>query len=190
MTLTSFSELAGLARSLEATSKRKEKTRLLADFLRRLELEEVAPAVLLVVGSIFPEFDSRTMEVGWRTMKGALEGRKQTTLFSEPLTILKVNKILEKIAETGGQGSRRIKIGLLQGLLNEADPEDIDILVRIIFGEMRIGVNEGVMTEGIAEAAGVDAPARIRGHEAHPRGACAPAPRCAGPCCPSPGGPR
>ena len=100
MTLTSFSELAGLARSLEATSKRKEKTRLLADFLRRLELEEVAPAVLLVVGSIFPEFDSRTMEVGWRTMKGALEGRKQTTLFSEPLTISKVSTILEKIAET------------------------------------------------------------------------------------------
>jgi hypothetical protein len=37
MTPTPFSELAGLCRSLEATSKRKEKTGLLAGFLRGLE---------------------------------------------------------------------------------------------------------------------------------------------------------
>jgi DNA ligase-1 len=156
MTPTPFSELAGLCRSLEATSKRKEKTGLLAGFLRGLEPEEVGPAVLLVVGSVFPEFDSRALEVGWRTVKGALEGSKQTTLFSEPLTIMRVYKTLERIAEAEGPGSRRTKTGLLQGLLNEADPGDAEVLVRIIFGEMRIGVNEGVMLVGIAEAAGVE----------------------------------
>jgi hypothetical protein len=45
MTPTPFSELAGLCRSLEATSKRKEKTGLLAGFLRGLEPEEVGPAL-------------------------------------------------------------------------------------------------------------------------------------------------
>jgi DNA ligase-1 len=156
MAPTSFSALADLTRSLQATSKRKEKTRLLAGFLRGLEPEEVGPSALLVVGSVFPEFDSRALEVGWRTVKGALEGSKQTTLFSEPLTILRVYETLERIAKAEGSGSRRVKTGLLQGLLNEADPGDMDVLVRIIFGEMRIGVNEGVMQEGIAEAAGVE----------------------------------
>jgi DNA ligase-1 len=94
--------------------------------------------------------------VGWRTVKGALEGSKQTTLFSEPLTIMRVYETLERIAEVEGPGSRRVKTGLLQGLLNEADAGEVEVLVRVIFGEMRIGVNEGVMLIGIAEAAGVE----------------------------------
>jgi len=54
-----------------------------------------------------------------------------------------------------GQGSRRAKEQLIEGLLVSADPQEADVLVRIIFGEMRIGVNEGVMLEAVAEAAGV-----------------------------------
>jgi len=158
---TLFSEVAALSGSLEATSKRKEKTRLLAEFLKALEPGEVGPAVLLVVGSVFPEFDSRALDVGWRTVKGALKGGKQTTLFSEPLTVMRVYDTLERIAAAEGPGSRRVKTGLLQGLLNEADPGEVEVLVRIIFGEMRIGVNEGVMLMGIAEAAGVE-PSSVR----------------------------
>ncbi len=147
--------MADLCRTLEATTKRKEKTRLLAGFLRGLDIDEVAPAVLLVVGSVFPEFDPRTLEVGWRTMKGALEGGRQTTLFAEPLTIGAVHKTMERIAKASGPGSRRVKTGLLEGLVSRAGPAEVEVLVRIVFGEMRIGVNEGMMLEGIAEAAGV-----------------------------------
>ena len=161
MAQTPFSRLADLSGSLEATSKRKEKTRLLAEFLKTLEPGEVGPAVLLVVGSVFPEFDSRALDVGWRTVKGALEGSKQTSLFSEPLTVMRVYGTLERIAGAEGPGSRRVKTGLLRGLLNEADPGEVEVLVRIIFGEMRIGVNEGVMLMGIAEAAGVE-PSLVR----------------------------
>jgi len=70
---TPFSSLAELCRSLEATTKRNEKSRLIAEFLKALEPKEVAPAVLLIVGQVFPEFDSRTLEVGWRTMRRVLE---------------------------------------------------------------------------------------------------------------------
>jgi len=111
--------------------------------------------VLLVVGSVFPEFDPRTLEVGWRTMKGALEGGRQTTLFAEPLTIGVVHRTMERIAKASGSGSRRVKTGLLEGLVSRAGPAEVEVLVRIVFGEMRIGVNEGMMLEGIAEAAGV-----------------------------------
>ncbi len=152
---TPFSKLAGLCMELEATTKRKEKTRLLAEFLGGLEPGEVAPAVLLIIGQVFPEFDSRTLEVGWRTMRGVLEGGRQTTLFEEPLTIGRVNETLARIAEASGPGSRRVKSGLLEGLISRADPAEVEVLVRIIFGEMRIGVNEGMMLEGIAGAVGV-----------------------------------
>ncbi|MFQ6053870.1 MAG: ATP-dependent DNA ligase, partial [Candidatus Bathyarchaeia archaeon] len=156
MAPTLFSDLAELCGALEATTKRKEKTRLLAEFLRRLEPGEVASAVLLIVGSVFPEFDPRTLEVGWRTMGRVLEGRRQTTLVEEPLTILRVHQTLEMIAEASGPGSRRRKEGLLEGLIGRACPREVEVLVRIIYGEMRIGVSEGMMVEGVAEAAEVE----------------------------------
>jgi DNA ligase-1 len=156
MSPTSFSELSNLCKALEATNKRKEKTSLLAKFLHQLEPGEVAPSVLLIVGSIFPEFDTRTLEVGGRTLRRILEARRQTALTVEPLTIQRVHNIFEEIAEAKGSGSRRIKENLLKRLMNLAQPNEVDILIRIVYGEMRIGVSEGIMLEGIAEAAGVE----------------------------------
>jgi len=153
---TLFSDLAKLCGALGATAKRKEKARLLAEFLRRLEPEEVDSAVLLITGSIFPEFDPRTLEVGWRTLRRVLEGGRQTTLVEEPLTIGRVHRTLEEIAEATGPGSRRRKEGLLEGLISRAGPMEAEMLVRIVFGEMRIGVSEGMMLEGVAEASASD----------------------------------
>jgi len=151
---TPFSALAELCKSLEATTKRKEKARLLVGFLRSLEPGEVAPAVLLVVGAVFPEFDPRSLEVGWKTVRRVLEGNRQTTLVDGPLTIMRVRETMGEIAAASGPGSRRLKERLLEGLISSAGREEAEVLVRIVFGEMRIGVNEGMMLEGIAEASG------------------------------------
>ena len=88
---TPFSKLAELCKALEATTKRTEKTRLISEFLSGLEPDEIAPAVLLVVGQVFPEFDPRTLEVGWSTMKRVLEKGKQTTLLRDQLSIRRVH---------------------------------------------------------------------------------------------------
>jgi DNA ligase-1 len=114
----------------------------------------VGPAVLLVVGQVFPEFDPRTLEVGWSTMKRVLEKGRQTTLLRDQLTIRRVHSTLSEIAETSGARSRKLKERLLVGLISDASREEVEVLVRIIFGEMRIGVNEGVMLEALAEASG------------------------------------
>ena len=153
---TPFASLAQLARSLEATPKRLEKRSLLATFLRSLRREEVAPAVHLVVGRIFAESDERALNVGWATLRRALEGKRQTTLTPEPLSVLEVSRAFAAIAAARGADSVRERRRLLESLLGRVAAEDRDILLRIIFGEMRIGVNEGVMLEGIADAAGVD----------------------------------
>ena len=153
---TSFASLAQLARSLEATPKRLEKRALIAAFLRSLRPDEVAPAVHLVVGRIFAEADERALNVGWATLRRALEGKRQTTLTAEPLTVQEVSRAFSAIAAAWGADSVRERRRLLESLLGRVAAEDRDILLRIVFGEMRIGVNEGVMLEGIADAAGVD----------------------------------
>ena len=150
---TPFAALARLARNLEATSKRLEKRALLAEFLRSLRREEIAPAVHLVVGRIFAEADARALNVGWATLRRALEGKRQTTLVAEPLTVLETSRAFAAIAAAHGADSVRERRRLLESLLGRVDPADRDILLRIVFGEMRIGVNEGVMLEGIAAAA-------------------------------------
>ncbi len=160
----SFASLAHLARSLEATSRRLEKRWLLAEFLRRLHPDEVAPSVHLIVGRIFAESDERALNVGWATLRKALEGKRQTTLVAEPLSILEVSRAFASIAAAHGSDSVRERRRLLESLLGRASGADRDILLRIIFGEMRIGVNEGVMLEGIADAAGVDAEAVRSAH--------------------------
>ena len=155
---TPFTRLAELCKALEATTKRTEKTRLISEFLFGLEPNEIAPAVLLIVGQIFPEFDPRTLEIGWSTMKRVLKKGKQTTLLRHQLSIRRVYSTLSEIAMTQGSRSRKLKERLLVGLISDASRDEVEILVRIIFGEMRIGVNEGVMLDALAETSGAPVP--------------------------------
>jgi DNA ligase-1 len=71
------------------------------------------------------------------------------------LTLLDVAQIFEEIAETAGRGSRARKKALLQGMLARATPVEAKMLVKIVYGEMRHGVSEGIMLDGIARAAGL-----------------------------------
>ncbi len=153
---TPFASLVALARALEGTSKRLEKRALLAQFLRSLRRDEVPPAVHLIVGRIFAEADSRALNVGWATLRKALTGTRQSALISEPLTILEVSRAFAQIAEAHGADSTNARRRLLESLLGRASAEEREILFREISGEMRIGVNEGVMLEAIADAAGAE----------------------------------
>lgn len=152
MTETAFKKLAELCSKLEDTSKRKEKIKLITNFLNSLKPDEIYPAVLLLVGSIFPEFDNRTLDVGWKTVQKVLDSRGQTSLFRAEPSIKYVHRTLYDVAELSGSGSKRSKEQLLGGLFNTLDRLSRRILIRIIFGEMRIGVNEGTMLEAVAEA--------------------------------------
>jgi DNA ligase-1 len=150
---TLFKMLAKICNKLDSTSKRKEKSKILSEFLKSIDHDEISPSVLLIIGQVFPEYDSRTLDVGWRTIQKIREKGKQTSLFIYQLTIKQVHRTLEEIANKTGKGSRKIREQLLEGLFNSMSQEEAEILVHILFGEMRIGVNEGMMLEAIAEAA-------------------------------------
>jgi DNA ligase-1 len=154
---TPFDRLAELTQRLESTTKRLEKRALLAAFLRSLRRDEIAPAVHLIIGRIFAESDSRALNVGWATLQKALARSKQAILVPRPLTILETTHAFAQIAAARGADSTKARRRLLESLLGRASETERDVLLRNVFGEMRIGVNEGVMLEGIADAAGVDA---------------------------------
>lgn len=154
--LTFFKELAQLCRNLEETTKRKEKTALIAEFLQNLDESEIKPAILLIIGSVLPETDGRSLDVSWQTIRKVMDRKGQTTLFKRDLTVHDVYDTLIQVADSEGEGSRTNKIRLIQRLFADSSALESEFLARIIFREMRIGVNEGMMMEAVAETVGVD----------------------------------
>jgi len=68
-----FKSLAELLEKIEATKKRLEIIGMTADFLRRLDAEEVEPAVSMILGRAFPKWSQKTLDVSWVTLSGILQ---------------------------------------------------------------------------------------------------------------------
>ncbi len=150
--------LVEVARALAGTRSRLQKREILVEFLSGVKAEEVAPTVLLLTGRVLPESQDRALNLGWAAVSRALEASGQATLLAEELTILHVYGAFQEIARVRGKDSVRKRRRLLQALLAQASDPDKDFLLRAIGGEMRIGVNEGVMLEVLADASGAGLP--------------------------------
>ena len=158
---TPFAKFADLCRQLESTTKRTEKVAYLVDFLRLLENEEIAPAVSFITGRPFPESDERVLVVGGQTLWKVHRSGGQSALVQKPVTILEVYRTFEKIAHASGTGSRQRKETLIDTLLSRLPRSDATYLMRIMFGEMRIGAVEGMVLDAIAQATSTN-PDQIR----------------------------
>jgi DNA ligase 1 len=184
MSSTPFARLAELGEQLEATTKRTAMAELLAGLLRELAPEEVPPAVRMTIGQVFPEWDERALKVSWKAVKAVVDdlhaappeaqeaaGRQAVDggeyiylLLAEhrrqqpgppALGLLEVYRAFEEIAATSGRGSVARKEALLRKLFGRATAVEAKYLAKIIYQEMRHGVSEGIMLDGIARAAGV-----------------------------------
>jgi DNA ligase 1 len=164
---TPFIELAGLCRDLEATTKRNEKISLIGNFLKILNTDEVPKATLFLAGKSFPESDPRVLEISYVTVSDASKNLGQRRLAEHPLTISDVYRTVERIAETSGSKSRDKKLSILQTILTQASSVEAEFLTRMMLGEMRIGVVEGVLLDGIAKASGVPRDLVRRAHMLH-----------------------
>jgi len=147
--VTLFAEFASLGRRLEATSGRLEKRRLVADFLRAVEADEVGLAVAFLIGRPFPSSDPRVLGVRWLP-RGVASGG------GPPLTLADVGEAFTDVAAAAGAGSRRTRDARLTELARRASPDERDFLDRIIGGELRTGVSHGLVLEAIALAADAD----------------------------------
>ena len=70
----------------------------------------------------------------------------------ERLTVATVDDQLRNLAAAEGSGSTDTKLDTLFGLFNRADDLEARFLARLVLGEMRIGVGEGTVRDGISEA--------------------------------------
>lgn len=120
-------------------------------FLRQLQRDEVSPAVLLLAGAIFAEADSKKLNIGFASLRKAQAVDHEVPV-AAPINITDVARCFAEIAATSGPDSARNRQELLHGLFARAQPEEREIITRGILGEMRIGVNEGVMLDAIADA--------------------------------------
>jgi DNA ligase-1 len=155
MVSTPFKTFADVCERLSSTTKRLEKVAILADFLLSLSEEELRIACLFILAKAFPDTDSRTLDVSWRTLQKFLSKGPPTGKQTCALTILEVSYSFDKIAETSGKGSRQKIVECLEELFARAGENERKYLIKIIFGEMRIGVAQGLLLEGIAKAANV-----------------------------------
>ncbi len=149
-----FLDLATLCERLEATSKRNDKMSMIANFLKSVTIDEAGQSALFLSGKPFSESDPRVLEVSYATISEAANSQGQAQLTTGPLTIKEVYQTLDKIAQASGPSSRMRKLGLLQALLTRASRVEAEFLTRMMMGEMRIGVVEGVLLDSIAEASG------------------------------------
>jgi DNA ligase 1 len=126
---------------------------MLADFLVSIDLPEVGPSIRLLLGRPLPETEPWSMEVGYAIIEKVKAG-KQRTLFGEEPGIEEVLSGLRRVAEVSGAGSRRNKENLLQNLFGRLSETGKEYLKRSLYGELRIGVSEGVMLEALSRASG------------------------------------
>jgi len=178
--VTTLAELARAGDMIAQTSSKSEKVRLLARFVAGTDDEELAQAARYFAGSVFPSGDERTLQVGgaafstvlrnvsgaddatiraaWRRHSDAgdvtgdllsrLEGRE-----SEAMSLGDLDSAFAAIA---GARVARERTALLTGLLQRASPDDARYIAKLITGELRIGLREGLVEEAIAVAFDAD----------------------------------
>ncbi len=169
--------LAETCERLAATTKKLEKTAIVAEYLLSRELGDAAISAVFLSGRAFPAFDERTLQIGgallWKLV-GELAGgpeaglsaayRKRgdlgsaaadvlaaTAPASNSVTLQQVRATFDEIAETR---TATAKAALLKLLLERATALEAKYIVKIITGELRIGLKESLVEEAIAKAYG------------------------------------
>ena len=137
------------SRRVAQTGGRLAKIELLAALLQRAAPEEVATAIAFLSGS--PR--QGRIGVGYAALAAA---RNPGAPPRGSLELGDVDALLDHLAHTAGKGSSAAKARLLGDLFARATSEEQEFLFRLLIGELRQGALEGLVTEAVARAAGLD----------------------------------
>ena len=151
-----FSEFAALCYELEKTPSRLAKIAAAAEYLKRLEPDEIRSGVAFLSGRPFPVADPRTLDIGSAAFFEAANNPEDKTTPAHALIIRDVAEAFANIAEASGKGSRREKFLRLKNLIEQTDEGERPILFRLLHNELRIGLHDGLIQEAIARAADTD----------------------------------
>jgi len=166
---------AECAERIAATTSKLEKTRLLAEYLQSLDETRVGVAARFFSGLVFPTWDMRVLSLGGAALWGVLTAISSAS--SEQMSaawarhgdaggaahdmlldvcagapgvdILDVVHTFEAIASASNAAERA---AVLEDLLRRCTPLEAKYVVKLITGEMRIGLREGLVEDAIAAA--------------------------------------
>ena len=147
-----FSEFVRLCKRVEVTSSINEKINLIASFLTRLPRDAWIPTLLLLSGDPVGAGEGG-LGIGFKTIRNALMNVQKPLLPPPKPTISDVYRKLVELSRYRGEGSARMRVAALQGLFSALDDEERTWLMKIIFGELRIGVSEGNLLKSLSQAA-------------------------------------
>ena len=169
-------DFARAGAAVGATTATLEKARILAAYFRTLDDDDVRRAAVFMSGRAFGPSQRRTLGLGWTVLSKVVEsisGRDPDELqaifrqhsdigdwagealegktHAEDISLADVQETLEAIRTARGKA----KAAPLEKLLRRLHPEAARFVVKVISGEMRIGLSEGLVEAAIAEAFGL-----------------------------------
>ena len=168
-------QLAEICERIASTTKKNEKVRIVAEYFRSQPVEEAAIAAIFLSGRTFPAYEEKTLQVGgsilWQTLReisnssdeamtaayrrygdlgaAAFDILQSSAPKQGSLTLQQVEREFHRVAETRGAAS---KASFIRLLLSKATPLEAKYLVKIISGDLRIGLRESLVEEAIAKA--------------------------------------
>jgi DNA ligase-1 len=169
---------AETADRIAATTKKLEKTAILAEYFKSVPVEEAAVAAVFFSGRAFPTWEETTLQVGgtllWRIV-AELSGRSDeevTAAYRKYGDLGAVAGVLlqDKNDSWGGGHPRppstlqhqfraiasargpAAKGAIVRALLAEVSPLEAKYIVKIMTGDLRIGLKESLVEEAIAKA--------------------------------------
>ncbi len=168
-------QLAEICELVAATTKKNEKVRIVAEYLRSQSAGEASTAAIFLSGRTFPAYEEITLQVGgtmlWQVLReisrlsddemasayrrygdlgsAAFDILQSTAPKQSTLTLEQVEREFHRIAETRGAAS---KASFTRLLLSKATALEAKYLVKIISGDLRIGLRESLVEEAIAKA--------------------------------------
>src|SRR3984893_11707872 len=173
-TPSEFATFAKVGEAIGATPGKLEKVRLLADYLRTLDRDRLPIATIYFTGRAFAQSDRRTLQVGgsiiYRAIMGAAKlseaefrriayshGDAGKTAFEaldgrtnpEPFALTRSRDFFDMLHKTRGPIA---KTELLQSRLTGISAREGQYVVKILTGDLRIGLREGLVEEAIATA--------------------------------------
>lgn len=172
-----FCRFVETAEAVKETPRKLQKIDLLATYLALLEPEDAGRAALFLTGRPFPQSSDRRLNLGWSAMKravlehsgaGEAEWRAAYRRFGDSgdtaeallqrrdapearATLQDISAFLETAAVSRGPAA---KIDLLRQCLARLMPDEAKYLLKIMSGDLRIGLKEGLVEEAVAFTTG------------------------------------
>ena len=171
-------QLAEVAEKVSATTRKLEKAALVGDYLINLDDADLGRAARYFAGHQFAANDARTTNVGGSIITAALseatglsndelypiyvrlgdagetahEAVTRATRYHGPtITLAETESIITRLSETRGIKN---KTRLLVVVLDHATPLEAKYLIKLLAGDLRIGLRESLVEDAIARAFG------------------------------------